>query len=82
MKRKSRQQYDNILKKIGDRAGFDMVSAMTFRHVYCIRLLTNGHTIWEVPHLIGTTLDVACRNYAVVKREGINLNNFKYKTLQ
>lgn len=68
MRRKSRQHYFNTVKEIGDRAGYDSVSPMTFRHNRCIRALTEeDHTIWEVPHIMGCTLEVAVRNYSKKK---------------
>lgn len=79
---KTPQHYNSVLKTIGQRAGYDGVSFMTFRHTYCIRLLTEGFLIWEVPHIMGTTLDVTARNYSYVKRRDVDLSKFRYKTLQ
>lgn len=68
MKHKTRQHYFNMTKAIGERAGYDSVSPMTFRHNRCIRALTvENRQIWEVPHVMGCTLDVAARNYSKKK---------------
>jgi hypothetical protein len=68
MRRKSRQHYHALVKKIGQRAGYDDVSPMTFRHNRCLRGLTKeGYTIWEFPQVMGCTLDVAARNYSKLR---------------
>ena len=65
MKHKTRQHYFNMVKAIGERAGYDSVSPMTFRHNRCIRALTiENRQIWEIPHVMGCTLEVASRNYS------------------
>jgi len=69
--RKYSLQYINtILKRIGERAGFDRVSTMTFRHTRCIRALRDeGYGIFEVPHVMGATLDVVARNYTKLRED-------------
>ncbi|MCJ7817014.1 MAG: hypothetical protein MUP55_04115 [Candidatus Aenigmarchaeota archaeon] len=74
-KKASRQHYHTIIKGIGQRAGFDDVSPMTFRHTRCLRALRKpedggeGYSVYEAPFVMGTTLDVAARNYAQLPRE-------------
>lgn len=67
MKRKSRRWYHELVKRIGHDAGYDGISPMTFRHNQCIKALDSGSTIWEIPHIMGCTLDVAVRNYSKKK---------------
>ena len=72
MRPKSNKHYDEMLRRIGEKAGFDDVSCMTLRHTYCIFLLRpkdqggKGMTIYEVPHWMGCTLDVVARNYSIM----------------
>jgi len=68
MKKKSRRWYFTMVKSIGERAGYEGISPMTFRHNQCIKALESGSSIWEVPHIMGCTLNVAARNYSK-KRE-------------
>lgn len=81
-KKVSRQHYHTIVKEIGRRAGFDDVSPMTFRHTRCLRALRKpedggeGYSVYEAPFVMGTTLDVAARNYAQLPREELE----KHKT--
>lgn len=70
MRRKSRQHYYNVLRAIGDKAGFDEVSPMTFRHNRCLRALTKeGYSIFEAPQVLGCTLDVVVRNYSKLRED-------------
>jgi len=72
---KSGKHYNETLQKIGERAGYDGVSCLTMRHTYCIWLLRPreeggaGMTIYQVPHWMGCTLEVAARNYAIMSGE-------------
>jgi site-specific recombinase XerD len=70
MRRKSRQYYHTLVKKIGMKAGYQDVSPMTFRHNRCLRGLTvEGYSIYEIPQVMGCTLDVASRNYAKLRED-------------
>ena len=70
MRRKSRQHYHVLVKQIGQRAGYQDVSPMTFRHNRCLRGLTKeGYSIFEIPQVMGCTLDVAVRNYSKLKED-------------
>jgi integrase len=68
----SNKHYDFILERIGRRAGYDGVSCLTMRHTYCIWLLRpkaeggRGFSIYQVPHWMGCTLEVAARNYSIM----------------
>lgn len=76
MRRKSRQHYFNVLGAIGDRAGYDDVSAMTFRHNRCLRALTKeGYSIFEAPQVLGCTLDVVVRNYSKLREDQLMREN-------
>ena len=61
-----------MLANIGRRAGYDGVSCLTMRHTYCIWLLRSkdeggaGFSIYQVPHFMGCTLEVAARNYSIM----------------
>jgi hypothetical protein len=70
MRRKSRQHYHALVKQIGLRAGYQDVSPMTFRHNRCLRGLTKeGYSIYEIPQVMGCTLDVAVRNYSKLRED-------------
>lgn len=70
IRRKSRQHYHHLLKVIGQRAGYQDVSPMTFRHNRCLRGLTKeGYSIFEIPQVMGCTLDVAVRNYSKLRED-------------
>ena len=70
MRRKSRQYYHFLVKKIGERAGYQDVSPMMFRHNRCLRaLMREGYSIFEVPQIMGCTLDVAVRNYSKLRED-------------
>jgi len=70
MRRKTRQYYHFLVKKIGLKAGYEDVSPMTFRHNRCLRGLTKeGYSIYEIPQVMGCTLDVAVRNYAKLRED-------------
>lgn len=68
----SNKHYDTILEGIGRRAGYDGVSCLTMRHTHCIWLLRAkdeggaGFTIYQIPHFMGCTLEVAARNYSIM----------------
>lgn len=48
------------------------MSCLTMRHTYCISLLCSkseggaGMTIYQVPHWMGCTLEVAVSNYTIM----------------
>lgn len=69
------QSYNFILKRLGSRAGFDGVSTMTFRHTKCVRSLQEGYGMYQVPHVMGCTLDVVARNYTKMTEEQLALKN-------
>ncbi len=62
--KRSLRWYDLRLRKIGELAGFDDVSAMTFRHTKCIELWKEGKSLPEVCQLLGVSQEVAVRNYS------------------
>ncbi len=73
MRRKTRQHYHALVKQIGIRAGYQDVSPMTFRHNRCLRALTKeGYSIFEVPQVMGCTLDVAVRNYSKLREDQLS----------
>lgn len=70
VRRKSRQHYHALVKQIGIKAGYQDVSPMTFRHTRCLRGLTKeGYSIFEIPQVMGCTLDVAVRNYSKLRED-------------
>jgi len=68
-----RYLYD-LVKRVGDRAGYQDVSPATLRHTRCLRGLTvEGYTIYEMAHKMGCTLDVVVRNYTALKDSQIDM---------
>jgi integrase len=65
MRRKHRSHYWRMVRDIGLLAGFEDVSPHTFRHQRCVVLLKSGKRVDEVCHILGCTVEVAVRNYAV-----------------
>lgn len=62
--RKRSIQWTNIaLKDIGQRAGFDDVTTMTFRHTRCIQLIKKGIPLSVIAEVMGCTVGVIIRNY-------------------
>jgi len=57
------QGYNFLIKRIGNAAGFERISTMTFRHTRCIRAIKDGYGVSNVHHLMGCTSDVVFRNY-------------------
>jgi hypothetical protein len=77
-RRKSRQQYDNMIRAVCERAGYENVSIMTLRHMNCIYHLTNREVgLFSVHHLMGCTPEVVGRNYTQALEE--IKNGFRYK---
>lgn len=75
MRRNTRQHYHALVKQIGIRAGYQDISPMTFRHNRCLRALTKeGYSIFEVPQVMGCTLDVAVRNYSKLREDQLSHN--------
>lgn len=65
MRRKTRQYYHFLVKKIGMTAGYEDISPMTFRHNRCLRSLTvEEMPLFAVPQVMGCSLDVVVRNYS------------------
>jgi site-specific recombinase XerD len=62
-RKKSLQWYNVLLHRIGERAGYDAVSTMTFRHTRCINLIKDGIPLPSVAQLMGCTEEVVMRNY-------------------
>jgi integrase len=77
MRPKSNVHYNNLLKRIGERAGYDNVSCSTMRHTFCIRALTPvnegglGLSFHEAAAIMGCTLEVLYRNYAQLRMDQI-----------
>ena len=63
------QGYNYMLKRLGHKAGFDGISTMTFRHTKCVQSLKDGYGMYQVPHVMGCTLDVVARNYSKMTEE-------------
>lgn len=63
-RRKTRQHYDNTIRRICKRAGYDNVSMMTLRHVHCLYQHVNrGVSLFSLHHVMGCTQEVVARNY-------------------
>lgn len=67
LKRKSRQHYREMLRSIGEDAGYSGVSPNTFRHNLCVGMILDGEPIWTIHHALGCTPDVVARNYSKLK---------------
>jgi integrase len=75
-RKKTVRWYFDLIKQIGDRAGYQDVSSMTFRHNRAIRALREeGMDLFQVPHLLGCSLNVAARNYTVLKMDELHEKN-------
>jgi len=62
-----------LVNKIGLDTGYEDVSPMTFRHNRCLRGLTKErYTIFEIPQVMGCTLDVAVRNYSKLREDQLS----------
>ena len=75
--RKYSIQWMNILlKDIGNRAGFDDVSTMTFRHTRTIRLIKDGVPLPVIAEVMGCSVAIIIRNYGKLtetqKREEVS----------
>lgn len=72
---KSQTHYNNLIEAIGERAGYQDLSSMSFRHTRCIRALRpreeggEGYTLYEVPHLMGCTPQIVARNYTKMRED-------------
>jgi len=65
--RRTRQCYDNWLRKIGKRSGVSPLSAMNFRHTFCYRrLLETGGNIPQVQAEMKASRNVIDRNYSLL----------------
>lgn len=77
MRPKSNVHYNGLLRQIGERAGYDEVSCLTFRHTLCVRALTPKDrgglemSSAEVASLMGCTQEVLWRNYAQLRIDQI-----------
>ena len=67
LRRKSYWHYWNLVRKLGQKAGYDALSPMTYRHQRCYTLMRNGAHPMEITHIMGCSLRVANRNYAKMK---------------
>lgn len=65
--KRSIRWYQKVLRRIGEKAGYDEVSPMTFRHTRCISLWGEGRSLPEVCQVLGVTPDVAVRNYSKLR---------------
>jgi site-specific recombinase XerD len=71
-RRKTRQYYHFLVKKIGERAGYEDISPMTFRHNRCLRALGREQMpLFAVPQVMGCSLDVVVRNYSKLHEDDI-----------
>ncbi len=77
MRPKTNKHYNDVLTRIGNRAGYDGVTCATMRHTFCIRALTPvdegglGLSFHEAAMVMGCTLEVLYRNYAQLRMDQI-----------
>jgi integrase len=77
MRPKTNKHYNDVLTKIGERAGYEGVTCGTMRHTFCIRALTPpeegglGLSFHEAAAIMGCTLEVLYRNYAQLRMDQI-----------
>lgn len=62
---------NKILYRIGGSAGYDDISAMTFRHTKCINLIREGMPLPVVCQLMGCSLQVVMKAYAKLEQEDL-----------
>ena len=64
-RRKTIRWYQRLVKIIGERAGYENISPMTFRHSRCVQLLKeHDYNVPLVAQLMGCSQNVIIRNYA------------------
>ncbi len=63
-KKKSLQWTNVVLKDLAEKAGYERISTMTFRHTRCIRAWKEGRTLAEICQIMGATDKVVLRNYS------------------
>ena len=69
MREKTARWYNDVIKAVCARAGYEGVSSMTIRHTYCLSKLKDGYSIYEMPHEMGCTLNVVARNYSKLRED-------------
>lgn len=68
----SRQYIHRVIKEWGNRAGYDDISPMSFRHTRCVRAFLpkeqggEGQPFFVVSQLMGCSMGVVVRNYAMM----------------
>jgi len=68
-RRLTRQQHNNILRDIGERAGYDELAPMTFRHTLCVKLIRAGWAVPEIAQKLGCSHGVVVQNYAILRED-------------
>lgn len=69
-KRPTMRFYNYVLKELGEAAGYQGISTMTFRSTRCIRMIrTEKRTLPEVCQELGCTMDVAMRAYSKLRED-------------
>jgi hypothetical protein len=69
-KRPSMRFYNYVLKGLGEAAGYQGISTMTFRSTRCIRMIREEkRTLPEVCQELGCTMDVAMRAYSKLRED-------------
>lgn len=61
-----------VVKRIGERAGYEGISSMTFRHNRCIRAIEEGYNPFEIPQVMGCTPEVVFRNYSKLREDQLH----------
>lgn len=68
----SRQYIHRVVKELGQKAGYDDISPMTFRHTRCVRAFMpkdqggDGLPFFAVNQIMGCSMGVVVRNYAIM----------------
>ena len=69
-KRHSRRHYLRMVQVIGERAGYEGISPMTFRHNRCIRSIKDHDcNPFIVAQDMGCSIDVVFRNYSKLRED-------------
>jgi site-specific recombinase XerD len=63
------RQHQLMIRDIGQKAGYEDVSPMTFRHTLCVKLIKGGWSIPEIAQRLGCTQDVVIQNYAILRED-------------
>jgi site-specific recombinase XerD len=68
-RRLSIKQHQRMIRSIGERAGYEELSPMSFRHSLCVKLIRAGWRVPEIAQRLGCTQGVVIQNYSILRSE-------------